>query len=55
MIPESLPEELYGAAETMGRDLQDWNSLYEDRRGDEYDRFLEEAYEPLSEWYCGVL
>ena len=53
MIPESLPEELYGAAETMGRDLQEWNSLYADLRGDAYDRFREEAYEPLSEWFYG--
>ena len=53
LIPESLPEELYGAAETMGRDLRDWNLLYTDLSDDEYDRFCEEAYEPLSGWFYG--
>ena len=53
LISESLPEELYGAAETMGRDLRDWNLLYTDLSDDEYDRFCEEAYESLSGWFYG--
>ncbi|MBQ1924270.1 MAG: hypothetical protein II189_10640 [Lachnospiraceae bacterium] len=52
-IAESVPEELYDAADTMERDLQEWKGKHSDLEDGEYGRFLDEAYDPLSEWFYG--
>ncbi len=50
-ISGSLPEELYGAAERTERDPDRWKQMYSDLPDEDYDRFCEEEYGPLGEWF----
>ena len=51
VISESVPESLFDVAETLSDDLQTWKSMYIDKSDEEFDRFYDECYLPLSEWF----
>lgn len=50
-ISESVPEELYDAAQEMERDLRKWSLSYSDLGDEEYDRFFDEEYALLGGWF----
>ena len=51
VISESVPEYLFDVIDHLADDFQEWKSMYFDRNDEEFERFYDEFYAPLSDWF----
>ncbi len=51
VISESVPEYLYDVIETLSDDFRAWKEMYIDKSDEEFDRFYDDFYAPLSDWF----
>ena len=51
VISESVPDYLFDVIDHLADDFQEWKSMYFDRNDEEFDRFYDEFYAPLSDWF----
>ena len=51
VISEPIPELLYNVTEDLDEDLESWKANYIDKSDDEFDKFYDELFIPMSEWF----